>query len=226
MPKQNLIFIPGWNMRAEIFKPFVYDLEGKFICHFLTPHFADYDSNVCQIISYINENKLQEISLLGWSMGGQLAILVAAKIKIDRLFLLDSAAIFSRNIAEQESFYKLCQSYFMRAIKYFHKLMGNLSIADTVLLKSNFIDDQVQALGLLKELHKRDLSDNFKKLSCSIVIIHSREDKIIPFAEAEYLKSLSPQARLLELAGDFHFPFLNHRDKIARAILMTGEQKI
>lgn len=104
--------------------------------------------------------------------------------------------------------------------------MGKLSIQDSLLLKNNFINDQRQGLDLLKELHERDLSDSFKKLSCLIVIIHSREDKIIPFAEAEYLKSLLPQAGLLELSGDYHFPFLNHHDKIARAILMTGEQKI
>jgi pimeloyl-ACP methyl ester carboxylesterase len=38
-------------------------------------------------------------------------------------------------------------------------------------------------------------------LTCPILLVHSREDEIIPFAHAEELKRLAPAARLVELTG-------------------------
>lgn len=220
MHKPNLIFIPGWNIRAEIFKPFTYALENKLNCHLLTPVTGgDYLKSISEFKNYIEHNQLKELHVLGWSMGGQLAILLAQQLKIEKLYLMSTAAIFSRKENDKKSFYELCQKDFQRAVKYFHKLMGSLSLEDSILLKNNFIDDRQNALNYLRCLHEYDLTAEAKKINCPVVVMHAREDKIIPFSEAEYLLDLMPQSVLIDFLDDFHFPFLKHYAKITRTIL-------
>ncbi len=215
MLKQNLLFLPGWNIRADIFKPYIYNLQDKYNCHLIdTPLRGNYKIALQNILDYINKNKLEDLHILGWSMGGQLGILLANKIPLTKLFILNSAAIFSRDKPAQKNYYELLSTDFPKAVKYFNSLMGKLSLEDSILLKNNFIDDQENALKYLKELHTHDLSAEAVKITCPTVIIHTRGDEIIPYSEAEYLQQLIKNSKLVTFEDNFHFPFFNSYAKI------------
>lgn len=205
------VFIPGWNIKADIFKPYAAPESILF-----TPPLATTDTPYEEAIASLRAQNLERQHILGWSMGGQIALAFTARYpeKVASLTLLSSAAIFSRNEADKRSFMTLCQNDFPRTIKYFHKLMGALSIERSLQLKSNFINDKISALRYLHELHTRDLTTEAKTIKCPVTIVHSQDDRIIPVSEAYYLKECLPQARLEILTSDQHFPLFTKRDKM------------
>jgi pimeloyl-ACP methyl ester carboxylesterase len=55
------------------------------------------------------------------------------------------------------------------------------------------------------------------KLSCPILILHSRQDEIVPFSHGERLKQLAPTSKLIELNGT-HNAGLSTQDAYWEAI--------
>jgi pimeloyl-ACP methyl ester carboxylesterase len=212
--KDNLpnpkICIPGWNIKGEIFQKYY---PGAI---YFTPPLATTDTPYPEAVAALKKTIVAPVHLIGWSMGGQIAILFAAQYPklVSKLTLISTAAVFSTDNAAKESFFKLCESDFLRAIKYFHRLLGPLSVEDSLLLKNNFINDQPSALRYLHELHARDLSREATRVFCPATIIHSQEDQIISFVQSKALAKAIPQAKTLYLPGNSHFPFHNDYAKI------------
>lgn len=209
------LFIPGWNIKADIFKPYIKTGDLLF-----TPPKATAENTYDTAVANLDQKIVDPVNIVGWSMGGQLALIFAAKYpqKVAALTLLSSAAVFNRNAAERTSFMNLCRSDFPRAIKYFHKLMGKLSIEQSLLLKENFINDQDSALKYLEELHTQNLTKTAKQIKCPVTIVHSSGDQIIPVQEAYYLKDCLPQACLEILTSDQHFPLFSAYDKMPQLL--------
>ena len=214
---QTLV-IPGWNIRAEIFEKHIPNAL------FFTPPKATTAKPYDEAIQYLGAQNIthqrDKINIIGWSMGGQIAMLFAAQHpeKVASLTLLSTAAIFSRNAQDKQSFNELCKTDFPRASKYFHRLMGSMSIEQSLALKKQFINDQENALAYLHELHTRDLTEVAKKITCPVKIIHAIDDQIIPYSEAVYLQQLIPQAVLETIPGNQHFPLYADYDKICQLL--------
>ncbi|MDR1997238.1 MAG: alpha/beta hydrolase [Candidatus Margulisbacteria bacterium] len=211
--KLPLIFIPGWNIRAEIFRPFAAYFSAYKLYYFTPPRSAEgdaYAQAVAALGAYIKEQAITRPLLLGWSMGGQLALLAARTFPVAAVVLVSSAAVFSRRAAEKKSFAAACARDFPRAVSHFQSLMGG----DPALLQKYFIQDQASALNYLRSLHESDLSDTARQGAYTLGIVHARGDKVIPFGAAAELRRLRPDAKLLALDGNFHFPFAACCDKI------------
>jgi pimeloyl-ACP methyl ester carboxylesterase len=206
----NTLCIPGWNIRGEIFQKY---FPGAT---YFTPPLATTNTPYDEAVAELKKIITSPVHIIGWSMGGQIAILFAAQYPafVSKLTLFSTAAVFSADASAKESFYKLCESDFLRAIKYFHRLMGNLSVEDSLLLKNNFINDQSNALRYLHELHTRELTSEVQRISCPVTITHSQEDQIISFTQSIALAKAIPHAKTLYLPGNSHFPFHNDYAKI------------
>jgi len=216
---KTLVFIPGWNVRGEIFANCSAQLARHFKCYFFTPPAGNYSEILKALDLFIKENQLTNIYLLGWSMGGQIALKYAETNPIKGLILLNSAAVFSRDESAKKSFYELCEADLERAVKYFHKLMGDLDLAESLLLKKYFINDKKQALLQLKELHQQDLTQNAAEVRTKTLIIHTEQDQIISADESRLLQQFILNSKLLILPGNSHFPFFHDCDKISASVL-------
>lgn len=85
--KQSIIFIPGFASSGEVWKETKADFEKDFTCYTLTmagfagvipqpnPSFENWKT---EIASYIKDNKIEKPILIGHSMGGGLALAIAA----------------------------------------------------------------------------------------------------------------------------------------------------
>ncbi len=51
------------------------------------------------------------------------------------------------------------------------------------------------------------LKEDFKKITCSVYILHGKEDKLVPFANAAYSKKMLVNAKYI---GEIYFPDENH----------------
>jgi pimeloyl-ACP methyl ester carboxylesterase len=217
VPKRSLIFISGWNIRAEFLQNFAENFADYELHYFTPPRVVGgdaYQQAVDALREFIAERNIVAPILLGWSMGGQIALLYAGREFLCKgVLLINSAAIFSRDAEAQKKFYLACQKDFHDAARHFLRLMGN-SPAENSLLQKYFIDDKASALNYLRALHTADLTAAVRNSHYPLGILHTRADKIIPFGEAEYLRNLRPDTAWQEIADAKHCPFFSHCDKI------------
>jgi pimeloyl-ACP methyl ester carboxylesterase len=219
VPKPPLIFIPGWNIRAEFLENFAANF-ANYELHYFTPPMADsgaYQPAVKALRKFIAAKNLVKPVLLGWSMGGQIALLAARELRVRAVLLINSAAVFSRDAAARKSFYLACQRDFSGAAGHFLRLM-HAKPAENLLLQKYFIGAKASALNYLRALHAADLTDAARDGHYPLGIFHARTDKIIPFAAAENLRALRPDALWRESAGAEHCPFFSHCDKITNLL--------
>jgi hypothetical protein len=69
--KSDLVLIPGWNIRAEIFTPFLAGLPSSYNCHLLTPppvkknEPAAYQKACAFFLDYFKKNNITTPILAG-----------------------------------------------------------------------------------------------------------------------------------------------------------------
>lgn len=74
------------------------------------------------------------------------------------------------------------------------------------------------AVGYLETVYTHDVSDVLPDIACPTLVIHYRDDRVIPFSGSSQLVGAIPNARLLPLEGAFHLPDINDLDRVESAI--------
>ena len=72
--------------------------------------------------------------------------------------------------------------------------------------------------ALAEVLKKTDLRNSLDQLQVPTLLIHGDRDTLAPLTAARYLEIKLPQARLVEIKGAGHVPFLTHTELCAQAI--------
>lgn len=67
-------------------------------------------------------------------------------------------------------------------------------------------------------LRHTDLRDDARHLEQPAIVIHGRGDTLAPVDAGRWLAAALPNARLVELEGCAHLPFLTHRDAFVQAL--------
>ncbi|AXT56059.1 alpha/beta hydrolase [Aquimarina sp. MMG015] len=96
-----IIFLPGFTTPGSVWEETITHLEGNYQNHVVS--YAGFDGNTPiampwydtikkELITYVKENKLTDVIIIGHSMGGNLAIDIAASLpnSIKDLILVDS----------------------------------------------------------------------------------------------------------------------------------------
>jgi pimeloyl-[acyl-carrier protein] methyl ester esterase len=147
------------------------------------------------------------LTLAGWSMGGMLAILLAAKFpeKIKRLILISTTPKFTGEPCgiSPAILHKLRKQIRREGISAFHKLITEERNHPG--LENTPIE---QAERELDELERTDVCDLLPQIKTLTLIIHGDRDRICLPAAAEYLKSKIENSKLVMLPGIGHAPML------------------
>ncbi len=151
-----------------------------------------------------------EVRLIGWSMGGMVAQLVAAKYpeKVSELVLVSTTPKF---IASPDFAFGLPLALLRRleqrikreGIKAFHSLVfpdgHSAGLAD---LTQELAEKELKALELA------DLRPNLSKIGVPTLIIHGDKDEICLPGAAIYMYRAIPGSRLIMLPGVGHAPMV------------------
>lgn len=98
-----VIFLPGYITPGSVWKETVQNLKGKYEAHLVS--YAGFNGNAPipmpwyatikkELVDYIKTNKLTKVKLIGHSMGGNLAVDIAAEVgsAVDRIVIVDALA--------------------------------------------------------------------------------------------------------------------------------------
>jgi pimeloyl-[acyl-carrier protein] methyl ester esterase len=183
------------------------------------------------IADWLLEELPERGTLLGWSLGGQLALRIAARTpaRVSRLVLVASTPKFVAGSdwphgLEPEVLQRFAaglQSDYTRTVGDFLELQVRGSSAATATLQQlrTALERQGAAMPAalasgLAQLAGEDLRELARTLTLPVLVVSGQCDRVTPPDAARALAALLPDARLLELRRAGHAPFLSHLDTL------------
>lgn len=229
-----LILIHGWGNSAAIFN----DLMNRLPDHdCLAPDLPGYGASTAaakvdlaalsdDFISWFDALGLETVNLLGWSLGGMLAQVLAARFpaRIERLILIATTPRFVVAPDWQHGLPDATVRALARDFKrapaatldnFWRRQFHGESSPPVPLLPEV---EPATALGGLELLRQVDLRDQLPGITTPTLVLHGSKDVIIPVGAGHYLAATLPQAFLHEINDGGHAPFLSAVVPVSAAI--------
>ena len=218
----DLILLHGWGFNSELFNELIdqYKNQYRITKIDLPGHGRSDDVNggiddwCDEIIKILPNNPI----ILGWSLGGLLAINIASKIQTSQLILVASSPNFVKN--EQwkfgidadnfQQFSDALQLNLSKGLKRFVSLQTQDKAQSKALNQSiDKFPASKKALNQgLEILLTTDLLYEFKQLKIPIEVILGNHDTLIPYRISNWYDQAKIKAQVLNTG---HLPFL-HKD--------------
>jgi pimeloyl-[acyl-carrier protein] methyl ester esterase len=238
----ELVLLHGWGMNLRVFDALAAALAGELRVtavdlpgHGRSPWDPRFDAEDAYFEALL-ATLPPRAHLLGWSLGGQWALRLAARIgaRIERLVLVATTPRFVATAdwtsglkpAVLEQFAHALRSDYRRTVADFLELQVRGSAAAAQVLASltaalrehGDADPQALANGLT-QLRDSDLRALAGRVQTPVLVISGQHDRVTPPAAAQALVGLLPQAQPLPIARSGHAPFLSHTAAVAHAVL-------
>lgn len=229
----DLVLLHGWALHSGVwddlreplarhYRVHCIDLPG----HGLSP-LDSHISNLQQFAAAIAPHIPARAAVIGWSLGGLVALQLATHMTLSALVLIGSTPKFvagpdwNNGMAPQvfAQFVARLHSDFSGTVQDFLSLQvrGDSDAPETLrILKARLLQHppQENALNLgLNILRDSDLRSALPQIRVPSLIMAGEHDRITPPAAARYLAECLPQARLNMVRRAGHAPFLSHREE-------------
>ena len=232
----TLVLLHGWAMSSAVFGEALQSLSDEFCLlapdlpgHGESSPAKDYglDALAEDLSAWMEGLQLTEVCLLGWSLGGQVALRLAslAKQHISRLLLVATTPQFvadqdwPNGLAEgqvrimarglQRRFVKTLDDFFAQQFAELELSAERREWLTLQLSPKAFPPQPDAALAALETLRCSDLRSQLVGLTLPALVMHGAKDVIIPPSAGRYLADSLPQARFQQLLLGGHAPFLS-----------------
>ncbi|MEO1939697.1 alpha/beta fold hydrolase [Candidatus Thioglobus sp.] len=218
----DLVLLHGWGFNSELFNDLIDQYKNQYrITKIDLPGHGRSDNvdgglnEWCnEIIKILPNNPI----LLGWSLGGLLAIKIATQIKISELILVASTPNFVQNSdwkygINEDNFLQFSDTLELNLSKGLKRFVG-LQTQDKVQLKMlNQSIDKFPATTIalnqgLEILLTTDLLDEFSQLQIPIKVALGDHDTLVPYRISNWYDKAKIKTQVLNTG---HLPFL-HKD--------------
>lgn len=242
-----LVLIHGWGMNSNVwnnieadlskyFKLIMINLPGMGGCKLNNNYFMS------SIIDSLNKFIPNNAILLGWSLGGQIAIAYQKKFpkKIKHLILVSSTPCFINKKewnygVEKDIFEKFASQLLVNWKKTIHQFfllqLYGLPNIRKVIVK---FEDAILSLGNpepkalsagLKLLLDTDCRKNLINIKVKTLIISGDKDRLTPLESSKYMAEKIPNSVLKIFPGSGHIPFLCEPKIFVQSILNFIKEK-
>lgn len=223
----TIVFLHGWGQNIAMMKPIANPLAKKHQILILDlPGFGSSEEPKTAITVYeyvdiinklINELKLTNITLVGHSFGGKLALLYASKYKTKKLVVL--ASPFDVEIKKL--------SLKTRLFKTIKKLPGMSKISEAA-KKYIGSTDYKNASPIMREILTKhvntDITKDVRKIKCPTLIIWGTSDEMVNVKKAYELRDLIKDSAVIIYPYCTHYAYLEDLDKTNRILSSFTEE--
>lgn len=231
-----LIMLHGWSMSSAVFAEVAEALAAHYriLCPDLPGHGGSSPVEDCSLAGFaaalgrwIDGLDLPPAALLGWSLGGQVAMQAAGSFpaKFSRLLLVATTPKFcqsadwtsglpptqvkalDRNLgrAYEKTLGDFFKQQFVGEFLEKQRFREILNFA----VRSAGLPDVAWARKVLLLLCNADQRGLLPRIKIPTLVQHGVLDRIIPYAAGEYLAAQIPEARLASFPGVGHAPFFS-----------------
>lgn len=240
-----LVLLHGWGMNLRVFDALVATLAAHYRVtvidlpgHGASPWNAQLAGS--QWLAGLAALLPPAATLVGWSLGGQLALQLASQqdLAVRRLVLIATSARFVQSpdwpaglpAATLRSFAGQLERDAARTIADILADFLELQVRGSrdaaavrmrlqeALQRHGMAQPQALRAGLAL-LEHNDLRELARRIDMPALVIAGQNDRVTPPAAAQALARLLPQAELLQIPRAGHAPFLSHPSPVAAALL-------
>lgn len=241
---EPLVMLHGWGMHGGIWGGAAEQLAQHFRVHCVD--LPGYGRRVekgeerrekgCSLNSIADELSrcfAEPLNVCGWSLGGQVALRWAQRRpgQIKKLVLVASTPCFVQRadwhcaIAGEvlQEFASALEQNYLLTLKRFIALQIRGSENERELLQAmrkRLADGGEPDLAALREgleiLRDTDLRGELPQIAQPALVIAGERDTLTPSAASAYLAQTLPDARMAEIKGAAHAPFLSHPDEFVK----------
>jgi pimeloyl-ACP methyl ester carboxylesterase/DNA-binding CsgD family transcriptional regulator len=223
---EDQTFRSFWDSVGEGYRLVRYDRLGVGVSdRELRAEDLTLDGEVALLRAVLDELALEKVVLVGGSSGSCAATALAAREpeRVERLLLYgayaDGSAITAPEVSE--SIVGTVRS---------HWGLGSRLLADIFLGESSTAELERQAryqraaasaetaAALLERVYRNDVRAELPNVRAPTLVVHRRGDRAIPYELGRRLASEIPDAALVPLDGNAHFPWAGDWQSVARAL--------
>lgn len=251
----NLVLIHGWGMSGAVWQPLVKKLSKLFTLHIVDMpgmglSWTIEPYHLHAIAEKVAETLPADADIVGWSLGGQVAMRIALDYPdlVRRLVLVGATPCFvNKSFDEANTEYKTTwdagidpevfsnfadnvNEDYHRTMTQFLTLqcMGASDARSTVkLLRHKFSERPAPAsqtlFRALNILLDTDLRSEVERLRKPTLLIHGDRDTLAPVQAAHWMMQNLPSGYLRVMAGASHAPFLSHQEQFIDALVQFLE---
>ena len=213
---KEVVLLHGWGQNIEMMNPVGKGLESDYHITILDlpgfgkssePPFGwsiyDYYEMLCE---FLDKLKIKNPILIGHSFGGRVAILYAAKKKVDKLVLLSSP--FKKSTKTN--------SFKVKVLKTLKKMTFLNDLADFMKTKIGSTDYRNATPTMRRVLVNtvnEDLTEYLKQVKVPTIIIWGSNDTAVSIEDARYAEEIMEDAGLIVYEGCTHYAYLERLDQ-------------
>jgi pimeloyl-[acyl-carrier protein] methyl ester esterase len=224
----TLVLLHGWGSSSDVWQPQAEHFRGR--AKVLTPTIPVWEAD--WLSEYLGQLSLKECVLLGWSLGGMLLVESLSRRLSDPiggLVLVGVAPVFIRRPDYPWGQPPAVVRAMRRGVKDNpRQVLDEFAEQCLAPKEATYYPQARAAFGSLPAfvtltagldyLLTRDLRPLLPGLPPGAVIIQGREDRIVLSAQGRVLRDQLSEARLYELPGAGHLPFLTQASAFNRII--------
>ena len=250
MPTSSPSFylIHGWGIGPEVWTLFVEKFsDGKNVCMLSLPGYSDSEINwqdkmsIEAIADHLSEQIAPGAVLIGWSLGGMVAIKIAELLqdKISKLILLASTPCFVKKKdwphgVSKNRMLAISNQLHSSGADVLNTFIGEIAIGDssprtTIRTLTKFVNDRtIEPATLdygLEILSNADLRSSLSNLDCSIGMVLGANDRFVLSSTGHATQSLCADIDLIEIENSGHAPFVSEPHATIKAINRLVENR-
>lgn len=205
--------LSNWYAVAEHFKK-EYRVIIPRLPMFEGPHrTADLEQLVAVLHDFISHHKLDDLTLVGNSLGGHVALLYALQYpeKVQRLVLTGSSGLFENTIGN--SFPRVKDYEFIRekvSGTFFQQSVVTKELVDEVYDTVQSIPQTLRLIGLARSAQRNNLSRLLHKINTPTLLIWGLQDVITPPEVGFHFHDLLPHSELKFIDQCGHVAMMEH----------------
>ena len=207
--RKDLLLVPGWATDYRIFEGL--DLDYNYILP-IELNLFNFEED---LTAFLKEEAILKVSILGWSLGGFLAVEFASRNseRIEELILLSIRRRYNLKILQDIEF-KLERNKNAYLYRFYQDCFSPADRQSLIWFKKHLLKNYLSDIKLESLISGIDyfssvcLKPETLLTVEKIKIFHGGQDKIAPLKEAQIIKTYLPQAKLFVIPEAGHILFL------------------
>jgi len=234
----DLVLLHGWAMHGGVFAEIIPELARHYRVHVIDlpghgrSSFAPEIASLDHIVEHVRPYVPPGSTVLGWSLGGQIALQLAARMSLRALVLVSATPKF---VADQSwpqgmvpavfaQFFARLHDNIISTVQDFLSLQVRGDVHATQTLKAlrtqltQLPPDPRMLEACLTILSDTDLRAQLSTLLVPTLLIAGEHDRITHPRASQAMQQLLPQATYVEIKRAGHASFISHREEFLYAL--------